>query len=96
MTILLDNVSVDTDGTPVKFNGGPGVIYVRGDNFGGGTVDIQIATGDDSALRFGVLADGSFTGEGTVKIDYLATGSRLKAVLSGSTGASNVFVAVSQ
>lgn len=96
MAILLDNVNVDTDGTPVTFRGGPGVIFVRGDNFGNGTITIEIATSDDPTTRFGVLEDGTFTGEATVKIDYLANGSQLKAVFTGSGGASNVFVSVTQ
>jgi len=96
MTILLDNVMTDTVSDIVTFRGGPAVIYVRGDDYDGGTVEIEIATVDDSEQRFAAITDGSFTADGTVKIDYLANGSQLRASLTGATSPINIFVSVSQ
>jgi len=96
MTILLDNVGADTVGDTFPFKGGPAIIFVRADNYDGGTVSVEIASQNDTAVRFDVLTDGAFIIDGTVKIDYLANGSLLRAVLTGATSPENVFVDVLQ
>ena len=92
MTILLDNVSVDGPGPEVEFNGGKRVLVVRGDNFGGGEVDIEVRSTGDS--RFKTLDDGSFTEDGTKTIDFTAIGLVFRASLNNSSGASNVFAEI--
>ena len=89
MTILLPNVDVDTEGPEVQFNGGKRVLVVRGDNFGGGEVEIEVASPGD--LRFSPLDDGVFTANGTKTIDFTPVGLIFRASLKNSSGASNVF-----
>ena len=101
MTVLLSNVSVDTTSAPEAKRGGPGIVIVRGGNFGGGTVNIEIASANDTESsggvpRWAVLTDGAFTADGQVKIDYLAVGTQLRADLTGSSGADDVYVELLQ
>ncbi len=97
MPILLDNVSVDTVSANFSGRGGSHIVIIRGDDFGGGTVDIQIASVNDNVAgpRFAVIEDASFTANGSFKLDYLPSGYLIRAELSGSTSPVNVFVEVS-
>jgi len=92
MAILLDNVSVDTISETFKVRGSSHVAVIRGDDFGGGTVSVEVASPNDSIGRFSALVDGSFTESGQYKIDYLPSGSLIRAQLIGSTSPVNVFV----
>lgn len=96
--ILLNNVNVDTDSDNFESAGGPAVINVRGDNFGGGQVIIEVASKNDPSNpdRFTGLDNGTFTANKTVKVDYLPVATLLRARLTGSAGASNVFADVQQ
>ena len=100
MTILLNNVSADVSDPPAAdiftSRGGPAVVNVRGDAFGGGTVAIQTRTTEDQNLRWETLNNGSFTANGTVKIDFLPNTMQVRALLSGSTGANDVFANIVQ
>lgn len=93
MTVLLDNVSADVSDPPAgdifTSKGGPAVINVRGDNFGGGTVTIQNKTPNDS--RFAAVTNGTFTADGSLVLDLLPNNTEIRAILSGSTTPSNVF-----
>jgi len=93
MTILLNQVNVDTVSSEVFIGtGAPAVVFIRGDNYGGGTVTLSTAPPSDIFARFSSLNNGVFTENGDVQIDYLPVGTKLIATLAGSTGASNVFV----
>lgn len=95
MTILFDNISVDAISTAqFEGSGGSAIAFVRGDNFGGGTVTLSIKAPGDSLNRFEPLNNGTFTTDGEVNIEYLPSGTKVKAQFAGSTGASNVFVEV--
>jgi len=96
MTILLDNVNADTTSDVVDFSGGGGTLYVRGDDFGGGTVEVQVATGEDPDLRFVTLTNGSFTAGATKTLDYLSHSTKVVAVLKDATNPVNVFVSITQ
>ena len=96
MTILLDNVAVDTTSAVFDSKGGIAVVNIRGTDFGGGTVTIETASANDSLSRFLTLTDGSFTANASVKLDYLPLGTEVRAVLTGSTGADDVFVDILQ
>ena len=93
MTVLLDNVDIDTVSTEEFVgSGGPAIVFIRADGYGGGTVTLSTAPPSDTFKRFSPMNNGEFTGDGEVQIDYLPADTRLIAELSGSTGASNVFV----
>ena len=95
--ILLDNVSADVISDELDLNGGPAVLVVRGDNFDGGSVIFQVASDGDTGNRFKSLDNGTFTGDGNKKIDYLPRGLKIRAELSGAGGsASNIFAEVKQ
>lgn len=93
MAVLLNNVSSDSSGI-VKNTGGMKVCLIRGDNFGGGSVELSIAAPSDPSERFHILSGGIFISDDEVRVDFLPNGVTLKAELKGSTGASNVFVEV--
>lgn len=99
--VLLNNVSTDTTSAAVAKRGGPGVVIVRGDDFGSGTVNIEMASVNDTdssggVPRWAVLTDGAFTANGQVKIDYLAVGTLIRAVLTGSGSPDDVYVELLQ
>jgi len=90
MTVLLDNVTANVEGAAVAKRGGPAVVIVRGDTYDSGTVNIQMASVNDTVAgpRFSTLTDGAFTTDGQVKIDYLPVGTLIRATLTGSSGSS--------
>ena len=92
MTVLLNNVDADEVSAEVEFGGGSKVIVVRADDFGGGIVAIEVKSKSDSGNRFLVLANGSFTANGDLILDSTKSGLTFRAVLSGATSPSNVFV----
>lgn len=97
MTILLNNV--DIAGTSAEFTstGGSAIINVRADDFDGGTVEIQVASSQDSLNRFVALENGIFTADASVKIDYLPLGLRLIAeLISPGASTDNVFCDILQ
>lgn len=96
MTVLLDEVDVDTTSSEFKSRGGPALVVIRGDNYGGGTVNIELATESDPQNRFDLFPGGAFTGNGSVKLDYLPIGTRIRANFTSSTGANDVFVEILQ
>lgn len=100
MTILLDNVAVDITSSPPHIStGGSLLINIRADNYGGGSVFIEVASPNDPnapTFRFAVLPNGTFTTDGTVKLDFLPKGILVRARLGGSSGADNVFVDILQ
>ncbi len=91
-TILLDDVDVDTTSLEFTFNQSSAILVVRADNFGSGTVVLEAATATDSGigLRFTVFNDGTFTSNGTKKVDLTIPGLIYRARLFNSSGASNV------
>lgn len=97
MTILLNNVSVDTTSEEFESEGGGAIINIRADNFDGATLEIQTASTEDTLDRFATLPNGTFLVDASVKIDYLAQGVKLRVDLSGAGGStSNVFCDILQ
>ena len=96
MTILLNDVDEDTVGEIIQFNGGPGVLFVRGDDFGGGQVIVEAATVEDKLQRFSTLPNATFTSDTTKTLDYLTHSIEVRASLVGATNPVNVFVCISQ
>lgn len=92
MTVLLNNVNANVTSNPDPTDGGKRVIVVRADNFGGGTVEIQGKSNNDPNARFLLIPGASFTSGDTKILDGAKSGMTYRAVLSGSSGASNVFV----
>ena len=90
MTKLLDNVNVNTTSDPVEFTGGSKVAVVRGDDFGGGTVNIEQKSTSDPSERFATVA--SFTSNGTKILESMKSGMSTRADLTGATNPVNVFV----
>ena len=95
MTILFNNINSDDTSDDVIGQGGPKVIFIRADNFGGGAIQIKTAAPSDPTNRFTALNRGRFTTDADIQIDYLPAGTKIRVVLENSTGASNVFVEVS-
>lgn len=97
MTILLDNVDTDVTSDAVDSNGGIAVVNIRANDFGGATVELQIASIEDGLTRFATLAGGSFIADASVKLDYLPNGISIRAKVSGTTGPSDgIFVDILQ
>jgi len=94
MTILFDNINSDDTSTEEIGQGGPVVIFIRADNFGGGVVRISIAPPSDPLNRFERLKDGQFACDAEVHIDYLPPGTKIRVSLVASTDAENVYVEI--
>ena len=96
MTVLLNNIDgADVEGLQFELKGQSVLLVVRGDDFDGGSVEIQIASKEDPDVRFLPLPDGTFAAGTTKKIDYLANGSIIRAALVGSGGSAvNIFVGI--
>lgn len=96
MTILLNEVDVDTTSSEFRSRGGPALAVIRGDNYGTGTVNIELATDADPQSRFALHPGGAFTANGSVKLDFLPVGTRIRADFTGSSGANDIFVEILQ
>lgn len=95
--ILINNVSADVISGEFISGGGSVIINARGDDFNGGIITLEIASEQDSGNRFTALQDGVFGGNQSVTINHFPQGSKLRAVLSGtSSGATNVFCDIVQ
>ena len=102
MTVLLDNVSVDTVSQSYRGNGGPVYIEVYADSFGGGRVVFETSrVGADKWVY--VYQPSSSSPPPALQINYndvisieLPVGFELRASLIESFGASNVRVEVLQ
>lgn len=88
---LLDNVSADVNpsATVKSINGGAGLFIVRGDAFGGGSVNLEMASAVDPAKRFSVIS-GPYTVDTDIRIDFIPAHCELRCTFIGSAGASNV------
>lgn len=93
---LLDNVSVDTVGQPFQGDGGSKLLVISGTNLGGGSITIELSL--DSGVNWapatynGTLA--IFTAFQSLMINKIAQHAKIRATLSGSTGASGVSVII--
>lgn len=96
MTILLNEVNVDTTSDEFRSRGGPALVVIRGDNYGTGAVNIELATNADPQSRFALFPGGAFTANGSLDLGFLPVGTLLRADLTGSTGANDVFVEILQ
>lgn len=86
---LLDAVDEDTDGSGVEFGTRQIGVWVIGDDFGSGTVTIQVSP--DSGTHWITPAESTFTANGYGIFEF--DGSfQMRATLSGSTSPSNVSV----
>jgi hypothetical protein len=98
MTMLLQNVSVDTDGAGIPADGGTKTLSIWATSFGGGSVTIQGSP--DGGTTWITLTYGGnpaiFTENTFRLINRLGQGLLIRAILTGSTGASNVNADLSQ
>lgn len=95
--VLLDQVSANTVSESLDITGGSVILIVRADDFDGGLVSFQVASNNDSELRFATLDNGVFSSNSTVRLENLPTGLLIKAELSGAGGsADKVFAEVKQ
>lgn len=96
MTLLFDNVNTNQTSTEsIKGDNGKKLVIVRADNFDGATVIVEIASINDSASRYHPLADGTFTSNGQLIIDYLKVGTVVRArIINAGGSTSNIYVEV--
>ena len=94
MTVLFNNINADDTSIEIIGDGGPRIVFIRGDDFGGGNVRILVAPPNDSLERFETLKDGQFVEDTEVHIDYLPSGTKIKVSLVGSVGAENIYVEI--
>jgi len=93
MTILFNNIDANATSLEFTFNGGSRVLNIRGDDFGGGTVVLQMASSSDPSNpnRFVDIENASFTANGSVIVENTKIGLIYRAVFSGATNPDNVF-----
>lgn len=94
--ILFNQIVADDTSDNFESKGGVAEIIVRADDYGGGTITIQIASRNDPDERFDPLTNGVFTANASVKLDYLPVGILIRAVLADSSSAEAVFVEILQ
>lgn len=100
MTVLLNNVSVDTVSDAYRGYGGPIYVEVYADSFGGGTIFFE--TSRVGTNKWVPIYQPSISSPpSTLQVNYndvisfeLPVGFELRASLTGSSGASNVRVEV--
>lgn len=92
MPYLLKNVSVDTDGEPVKGDGSKYELDIWATDFGGGTVNIEISPDNGTTWILATYGGNpaSFSVNSTLHIENIAFGELVRATLTGSSGANNV------
>jgi len=92
MTMLLQDVSVDTVGVGQLGDGGSKVLAVWATSFGGGSVTIEGSP--DGGTTWIVLTYGGnpavFTSNIILTLDRIGQGMMVRAVLAGSSGASHL------
>lgn len=98
--VLLDDVDADTTGTVIfEGRGSSARLSIMADDFGGGTVEIQLQRATDSLNRWNTInPNGLFVGTdlpAEEPIGPLLANDRVRAVLSGATSPSNVRVEIS-
>ncbi len=96
---LLDNVSVDTVGTASRGDGGVKVLSVVGNLLGGGSVSVEVSDESKTYWAPVTFKDGIpfvVTSFGAYKLEKMPQAQYIRATLSGSTGANNVSVILSQ
>ena len=95
--ILLNNVDADVEGTVFyTSNGGKVRFVIRASDYGGGTVTLQLRAANDTGAKWGDMENGEFTEDGDRTADFLPVGDEVRAVLSGATAPSNVYVGADQ
>lgn len=98
MPFLMENRSTDGTDTGLEFigDGGGKQLTIYGTSLGGGTIAIETSA-DDGTIWVPVTFSGSpsaFTAFAAYFIRRIAQGVKWRAVLSGSSGASNVNVII--
>ncbi len=97
MTVLFDNVDVAAGvaSDEGRFKGAQKIATIRADDFGGGTLVLQaLSVNDGTAGRWDNLADGAFTTNAQVRINFGSINLSFRAQLIGGSGATNVFVEI--
>jgi len=92
MTKLLDNVSVDTEGTPARGDGAGKGLAIWADDFGSGSVNIELSPDNKTTWILATIGGNpaSFTSNAVRYIIKIGQGQWIRATLTGSTDASNV------
>lgn len=90
--MLLENISIDTDGVGIPADGGSKTLAIWADDFGGGSVTIQGSpNGGNTWVTLTYGGNPAIFTENTVRlVNRLGQGMQIRATLTGSTGASNV------
>ena len=93
MSVLLNNVSVDTDGAALTTDGGNKTVSVDATSFGSGTVTIEGRRPSGPWIVLTIAGSpATFTANAIRMIDRLGQGMEVRATLTGSTGANAVNV----
>lgn len=96
--ILVNNESgTSANGISEVFDatGSPVILFVRADDFGGASINLQVASRNDPFERYRNLTNGQFTEDSTMKIDYLPSRSFVRVEVVGATAStSNLFVGI--
>ena len=95
-TLLLENVSANTDGAGFKSDGSRKNVYVYATSFGGGTITLQakapVADAPWITLTLPDSAPATFTANAVRIIDNIAQGCEIRATLTDATAPSGVYV----
>lgn len=96
MAILLDNVNAPTTSVPFDGTGGPVFLIIRGDDYTGVTVTLELASKSDpnDPDRWATIAGASFTADDFFSIPHLPVGAMIRAVAAGASAGDNIFVEV--
>lgn len=96
---LLDGVSVDTVGDATRGDGGVKVLSVIGNSLGGGSVTVEVSDDDQTYWAPVTFKDGIpfvVTDFLAFKLEKMPQAQFIRATLSGSSGANDVSVILSQ
>jgi hypothetical protein len=86
---LLDAVEEDTNGDAVNLSGGPKAVFIQSDDFGGGTVTVQVSVDSGTTWHTAKQKDGTTnmtaTGNAALVMWEYPPGVQLRAILGSST-----------
>lgn len=95
--ILFEEQNTDAVSPIFYPNGGKAVVIVRAETFSGMTVEIQMDSVNSGLVTaFIPLVNGTFTSVGQVTLDYLPSGTAIRAQCSNTPSNANLFVEILQ
>ncbi len=99
MAVLFDNenLSAGAISPDASFGGGQRMLNLRADDYGSGEIVLQISIKNDGTSdRWDDVANGTFTADAQVRLNYTSASQTFRAQLVGGTGATNVFLEIVQ